>query len=119
MTNRRIYETIGIRYSDIEKMEAITTDVKEMLQQHPDIDTNLTLMVNFVTFAPSSINFFVYTFTKTTVWAEFHKIKQDVLLKIENIISSHGAEIAFPTSTIHIPNGIEMHDGGDVVVEPG
>jgi MscS family membrane protein len=76
-------------------------------------------MVNFVSFAPSSINFFVYTFTKTTVWTEFHKIKQDVLLKIENIISSHGAEIAFPTSTVHIPDGIEMRSDGAVSVEPG
>ena len=119
MTNRRIYETIGIRYSDVKKMEGITDDVREMLQQHPDIDTNQTLMVNFVSFAPSSINFFVYTFTKTTVWTEFHKIKQDVLLKIENIISRHGAEIAFPTSTVHIPNGVEMHSEGEVSVEPG
>lgn len=119
MTNRRIYETIGIRYADVDKMEAITTDVESMLHQHPDIDTGHTLMVNFVSFAPSSINFFVYTFTKTTVWSEFHKIKQDVLLKIENIISSHGAEIAFPTSTVHIPNGIEMRSEEVVSVEPG
>lgn len=119
MTNRRIYETIGIRYSDIGKMEAITRDVETMLRQHPDIDTSHTLMVNFVTFAASSINFFVYTFTKTTVWTEFHKIKQDILLKIENIISSHGAEIAFPTSTIHMPNGIEVRDEKAVSIEPG
>ena len=119
MTNRRIYETIGIRYADVDKMEAITSDVESMLRQHPDIDTSQTLIVNFVDFAPSSLDFFVYTFTKTTVWVEFHKIKQDVLLKIENIISSHGAEIAFPTSTVHIPNGIEMHKSETVSVEPG
>lgn len=119
MTNRRIYETIGIRYADVDKMEAITSDVESMLRQHPDIDTSQTLIVNFVDFAPSSLDFFVYTFTKTTVWVEFHKIKQDVLLKIENIISSHGAEIAFPTSTVHIPNGIEMHKSELVSVEPG
>lgn len=118
MTNRRIYETIGIRYSDVEKMEAITADVKSMLHQHPDIDNSLTLMVNFVTFAASSINFFIYTFTKTTDWVEFHKIKQDVLLKIENIISSHDAEIAFPTSTVHVPNGIKMHNERELRVEP-
>ncbi|WP_455199295.1 mechanosensitive ion channel family protein [Kaarinaea lacus] len=118
MTNRRIYETIGIRYSDVSKMESITSEVKLMLQQHPDIDTEHTLMVNFVSFGPSSIDFFVYTFTKTTVWTEFHEIKQDVLLKIENIISSHGAEIAYPTSTVHIPDGINMQNVGDVSIEP-
>ena len=38
----------------------------------------------------------------TTNWVEFHTIKQDVLLKISDIITRHGAEIAFPTSTLHL-----------------
>ncbi|MGD9660720.1 MAG: hypothetical protein AB7U63_05550, partial [Porticoccaceae bacterium] len=49
----------------------------------------------------------IYTFTKTTNWVEYHHIKQDVLLKIAAIISAHGAEIAFPTSTIHLANSQE------------
>ena len=102
MTNRRIYETIGIRYDDAGKMAAITRDVKQMLREHPEIDTNLTMIVNFVKFAPSSLDFFVYTFTKTTEWIRFHEIKEDVMLKILEIIEQNGAESAFPTSTIHI-----------------
>ena len=102
MTNRRIYETIGIRYDDAGKMAAITRDVKQMLREHPEIDTNQTMIVNFVAFAPSSLDFFVYTFTKTTEWIRFHEIKEDVMLKILEIIERHGAESAFPTSTIHI-----------------
>jgi len=102
MSHRRIYETIGIRYDDIDKMELIIDDVKKMLSNHPDIDTTQTLMVNFNTYAASSLDFFIYTFTKTTVWARFHEVKQDVLLKINAIIASHNAEIAFPTSTIHL-----------------
>jgi len=102
MTNRRIYETIGIRYDDAAKMAPILSDVEKMLKNHPEIDTDQTLMVNFNSFAPSSLDFFVYTFTKTTVWTEFHQIKQAILLKINEIISAHGAEIAFPTSTIHL-----------------
>lgn len=110
MTNRRIYETIGIRYQDSDKMSVIVQDVKSMLLNHPAIDASQTMIVNFNSFAASSIDFFVYTFTKTTAWVEFHEIKQDVLLKIMDIISSHGAEVAFPTSTLHIeslPNMVE------------
>lgn len=118
MTNRRIYETIGIRYEDIDKMDLITRDVETMLKIHPDIDTNATLMVNFVSFAASSLNFFVYTFTKTTVWTEFHAIKQDVLLKISDIIADHGAEIAFPTSTIHMPDGLAIKNESAISIEP-
>ena len=108
MLNRRIKETIGIRYDDANKMSIIVDKVKTMLSQHPDIDTRQTMIVNFNAFAPSSLDFFIYTFTKTTDWIEFHSIKQDVMLKIINIIEEQGAECAFPTSTLHIPDGVML-----------
>ncbi|WP_346839894.1 mechanosensitive ion channel family protein [Microbulbifer sp. SAOS-129_SWC] len=102
MLNRRIYETIGIRYQDAPLVGPIVADVKAMLQQHPEIDTNQTLIVNFNSFAPSSLDFFVYTFTRTTDWVRYHEIKQDVLLRILQIVEGYGASCAFPTSTLHI-----------------
>ena len=104
MSNRRIKETIGIRYDDASKIEIIINQVKEMLKDHPDIDTEKTLIVNFNCFAPSSLDFFIYTFTKTTDWIKFHEVKQNVLLKIIHIIEKNEAEIAFPTSTLHFSN---------------
>ncbi len=106
MNNRRIKETIGIRYQDSAKMEAIVKDVKVMLQSHGDIDTNQTLIVNFLSYAPSSLDFFIYTFTKTTNWIRFHEIKQDVLLKIVEIVHSHAADFAFPTTTLDGLDGL-------------
>lgn len=102
MRNRRIYETIGIRYEDAPKMALIVADVRKMLSEHPDIDTNRTLIVNFNGFADSSLEFFVYTFTKTTAWVEYHGIKERVLLQIMDIVEGHGAEFAFPTRTLHM-----------------
>ena len=107
MSNRRIKETIGIRYDDLSKMEKIINDVRKMLKEHADIDTTKTLIVNFNEFAPSSLDFFIYTFTKTTDWIRYHEIKQDVLLSIINIVESNGAECAFPTSTLHISKEID------------
>jgi MscS family membrane protein len=102
MFNRRIYETIGIRYQDAAKMEAIVDQVRTMLENHEDIERSRTLIVNFVSFGPSSMDFFVYTFTKTTVWVDFHRIKQDILLKILGIIHANGADVAFPTTTVQV-----------------
>ena len=107
MSNRRIKETIGIRYDDLSKMEKIINDVRKMLKEHEDIDTTKTLIVNFNEFAPSSLDFFIYTFTKTTDWIRYHEIKQDILLNIINIVESNGAECAFPTSTLHISKEID------------
>jgi MscS family membrane protein len=109
MENRRIYETIGIRYDDATKMAPIVADVKAMLHEHPDMETEeRVLIVNFVTFNTSSLDFFVYTFTKTTDWVTYHEIKQDVLLRIMNIIQKHGASVAFPTSVLHLADPITL-----------
>jgi len=81
--------------------------VETMLREHPEIDSSQTLMVYFNSFAPSTLDFFIYTFTHTTEWVKYHAIKQDVLLKIEKIIREAGAEIAFPTSTVHLSGSLE------------
>jgi len=113
MSHRRIYETVGIRYDDAGRMGAIVADVREMLQNHSEIDANQTLIVNFTAFAASSLNFFVYAFTKTREWIKYHEVKQDVMLKIIDIIEKHGAECAFPTTTVHIPDGLAMAGQSD------
>lgn len=100
MTNRRIYETIGIRYKDAAKMDQIVQDVHAMLRAHEEIDQDQTLIVNFNGYGKSSLDFFVYTFTKTTNWVRFHEIKQDVMLRIIRIVHEHQADFAFPTTTV-------------------
>lgn len=102
MRNRRIYEHIGVRYDDAARVKQIVDDVRAMLQAHPEIDTRQTLIVHLNRFGPSSLDFMVYTFTKTTQWVKYHEIKEDIMLKIAEIIFSHGAEFAFPTQTIHL-----------------
>lgn len=108
MTHRRIKETIGVRYEDSDKLDEILLDIRVMLDYHDEIDSSQTLMVNFDQFAPSSLDFFIYTFTKTTNWVKYHKVKQDILFRILQIIEKHGAEVAFPTSTLHLNGEISQ-----------
>lgn len=102
MKNRRIYETIGLRYQDADKMATIVAQVREMLENHEDIDAQQTLIVNFNAFGASSLDFFIYTFTETINWVRYHEVKQDVMLKVMDIIHKNGADIAYPTRTLMI-----------------
>lgn len=102
MSHRRIFETIGIRYDDAAQLKAIVADVEAMLRDHPEIDSDQTLMVYFNAFGASSLDFFIYCFTKTTVWTEYHRVKQDVLFQVYDLISQQGADVAFPTQTLHL-----------------
>ena len=106
-TNRRISETIGIRYDDANKIENIVAQVSSYLKSHEAIDQQQSVMVNFSKFAPSSLDFSIYCFTKTVAWAEYNNIKQEVLLRILNIIEENGAQCAFPTTTVHLAKDTE------------
>ena len=102
MTNRRIYETIGIRYDDISKLEKIVLEVRKMLNSNEEIDQDQTIIVNLTTFGDSSVDFFIYASTTTTNWIKFHQVKQDILLQVAKIVDENGAEIAFPTSNVNL-----------------
>lgn len=108
MLNRRIKETIGVRYDDLDQVPAILADIRTYLNESPLIDQSRTLMVNFNQFGASSLDFFIYCFTRTVVWTEYHAQKEEVLLTIASIISRHGGEIAFPTRTLHVANELQI-----------
>lgn len=102
MYNRRIRCTVGLRYEDIDKLEAIVADIRSMLAQHEGIDQKQACMVHWVAFGDSSLDIDVYTFTSTVNWAQFRSVQQDVFLKIAAIVAFHKAEIAFPTKQVRL-----------------
>ncbi|MCF6767451.1 mechanosensitive ion channel family protein [Thiotrichales bacterium 19S11-10] len=115
MSNRRILQYIGVRYCDFKKIDAIMHDIRNMLKESNDIDQTCTTLVNLINgstnvgsttegcYGSSSINFMIYTFTKTTNWARFQNIQDKIMLTIGKIIESHQAQIAFSTTTLDIP----------------
>lgn len=107
MFNRRIYEKFGLRYGDSRQLSSVLSGIRKMLSEHPDIDGSQTTMVNFDTFGASSLDCFVYCFTKTTNWAEYHGVKQDVLLKMLEVVHAHDADVAFPTRTVELVSAAE------------
>lgn len=111
MSHRQINKIIGVRYDDALKVRTIVNDVKTMLDNHPDIDQIQTKFVNLVNLGPSALEFKVYCFTKTTNWVAFQAIQEDVLLKIIDIVDQHNAQVAFPTTTIHIPEEVHVQQG--------
>ena len=102
MRHRRIKERIGVRYDDMETVARIAAEIKQMMEKHEEIDSSVTLIVNADKFADSAVEIMIYGYTKTTEWVHYHEVKQDVLLKISDIIKNNNAEIAFPTQTMHI-----------------
>lgn len=107
MTARRIQETLHLRYRDIDRVEGIVTGVNGMLSQHPAIHHDF-FVFRFDSCGEFALKLFLYAFTVTTSYDEYMAVKEDILLKIAAIVRQHGAELAVPTSTIHMPDGLRL-----------
>jgi MscS family membrane protein len=100
---RRIKMRIGLTYStSSEQMIKIVEEIKYMLHNHEHISQKETLLVNFESFGDSALNIFIYTFTSTANWARYLDIREDVHLKIMQIVEDNHSSFAFPSQSIYI-----------------
>lgn len=104
MGKRRVVFHLSIKYSTPpEKLKQCMEKIRSMLQNHPEVDQE-TLYVNFDRFGDSSLDILVYFFTKTTVWGEYLAVKEDVNIKIMEILSGEGVEFAYPSRAVYLEN---------------
>jgi MscS family membrane protein len=108
MTHRRIDATIGIRYNDGHLLKDLVQAIDQMLRQHPNVDLRQLTMVHFVKFGTSSLDINIYCFTRATSNPHWRDVQQDILFKALDIIAEHKVQIAFPTVTTHIPDGVSI-----------
>lgn len=102
MSHRRLKHTIGVRYDDFHHIEEITKKIESYLHAHREIDASLPLFVKFSSFGDYALNISVYAFSKSTHWKHWREVEQEVLLEIGRIIERCGAQMAFPTQSLHI-----------------
>ncbi len=100
ISHRRIEEVIGLRYQDLSKIVNITSDIEQMLRQHPHIDAQQTVVVALGKMAESSLDITLLSFTRTGLLLEYLQTRQDVLIKVSEIVAKHGADFAYPTRTL-------------------
>lgn len=112
MGKRRISFTLGVSYSTPrEKLNSCIREIRNMLEGHDGVHPE-TIFVSFDSFQDSRFNIYFYFFTKTTKWAEYIKVKEDINFKIMEILEKEGVSIAFPSTSIYIekqPERIRGH----------
>lgn len=105
MTHRRIQQVIGVRYDDWQRLPGLVTEIRAMLQAHAGIAADQTLVVSFEKFSDSALDILLIAHTKTSDFEEFQEVRQDVFFRVLGLVAAAGAEIAFPTRTVHIATG--------------
>ena len=119
MDKRRITFNIGLTYDTPRAtLEGCARKIEKMLENHPQIDKE-TIFVRFDAFGPSSLDIFLYFFTKTTNWAEWLAVKEDCNLKIMEIVEGEGAKFAFPSTSLYVESLPNAALGGAMAPTPG
>jgi len=96
-----INETLGLRFeTDAEQMRYVLAKIREMLHSHPRIEAE-TIRVRFIGFGDSSKNVELRVYAKTREWNDFYSIKEDILLRIDDIVEAAGTGFAFPSQTLY------------------
>ncbi|TLS37072.1 mechanosensitive ion channel family protein [Pseudalkalibacillus caeni] len=102
MGKRRITFNLGLTYdTPKEKIERVTRKIDYLLRNHEAIHKD-TIFATFDKYNDSSLDIFLYFFTKTTVWAEFLKVKEEINFKIMDILEEEGVSVAFPSRTLYV-----------------
>ena len=100
---RRVWIAVGLTYdTPSELMREAVSRIEQLLRSHPEVSQESTILVRFNEISENSLDIMVYYFTATTDWAEYLRIREDVNLKIMEIVESLGLRLAFPTRTVHV-----------------
>ena len=97
-----INPTIGVRYETTpDQMRFVLVSLREMMIAHPKIETE-TVRVRMSEFADFSKNITIRIFALTNDWNDFHAIREDVLLRVDEIVTKAGVGFAFPSRTLYL-----------------
>lgn len=110
MTHRRIFWRVGLEYrSSAAQLRAVRDRVEAYIREDGRflLPPDGTLLVRIDQFADSSIDLLIYCFTKTRDWADWLKIKEELLLAVKEAVEEAGTGIAFPSRSLYVESGAE------------
>jgi MscS family membrane protein len=101
--------------TQVEQLRFVLDRVQSMLNQQPTIDTGSRIRV--ANFAGAAFELELWAYVKTSDWAEFTAIRQDVILKIAEIVEAAGTRFAAPTQLMYLSRdaGVDAEKTNDTV----
>ncbi|MFZ7942587.1 mechanosensitive ion channel family protein [Neobacillus sp. 19] len=107
MGKRRIVFNLSVTFeTPKEKLEGVIKQIEYMLKTHSGIHQD-TAITKFDKYGADGLDIYIYFFTKTTVWLDFLKIKEEINYKIMDILDHEGVSLARPNRKIYVDSKSE------------
>lgn len=98
---------LGLRpESKADHVRFVVAEVRKLLYSHPKIETR-TVRVRLTDIAGTSLNMEVFSYVLTRDFNEFAAIREDLLLRMMDIVEDAGGGLALPAQTLYL-----ARDGG-------
>jgi MscS family membrane protein len=112
-----INQTFALRIeTEVEQLRFVLDSVQSMLDQHPAIEPG-TSRVRATSFVGAAFALELFAYGKTGDWARLTEIRQDVILKIAEIVEASGTRFAAPTQLAYLSRdtGVDAQKANDIV----
>ncbi|MGA9800499.1 MAG: mechanosensitive ion channel family protein [Terriglobales bacterium] len=93
---------LGLRYeTSPDQFRYVLVQVRRLLYEHPKVETE-GARSRFVSFDESALTMEIFCYILTRDYNEFLAIREDILLRIMDIVEAAGSGFAFPSQTVYL-----------------
>src|SRR5581483_2439186 len=93
---------LALRYeTSADQLRYVLAEIRRMFYEHPKVET-ASARVRFLEFGESALNLEFFSYILTVDNGEFTAIREDLLLRIMDIVTNSGAAFAFPSQTLYM-----------------
>jgi MscS family membrane protein len=98
----RFFSMIGLRYETTpDQLRHVLVEVRKLLYSHERV-TRDPARIRFVGYGAYSLDLELFAYVDTSDWNEFLGIREDLLLRIMDIVAASGTGFAFPSQTLYL-----------------
>lgn len=101
--NMRLQLLLGVTYDlTADRLDALRTRLLAYLHAHPKRWPGQQVRCHFVAFGSSSLDIEIMAWFAESDWDSFLELRHHVMIDLMRILEAAGAQIAFPTRTVHM-----------------
>jgi MscS family membrane protein len=93
---------LGLRYETTpDQLRHVLVEIRSMLYAHPRVDP-APARIRFVGFGAYSLDLEIFAYVQTTSYDEFLAVREDIYLRLMDIVAASGTGFAFPSRTLYL-----------------
>jgi MscS family membrane protein len=109
--------TLGLRpESKADHVRFVLSEIRKLLYSHPKVETQ-TVRVRLIDIAGTSLSVELVSYILTRDFNEFAAVREDLLLRIMDVMEDSGGGLALPSQTLYLSrdSGVEKQKAEDAV----